>query len=168
MEYLKDKYLLLPFVRNSDCIHTKLKLTPNHITLINSFIITNLLLYYWYIDNFFYSFIFLFLRNLLDGIDGYIARKYNKYSKIGDIYDHVSDCVFVGLYANIVLLKLNFSCELLLPITNTVIITITVLQFSGDFDWITKNTVGANGSYESYCSLYYIFCHLTLLGIYYI
>ena len=168
MEYLKDKYLLLPFVKQTDFIHTKLKLTPNHITLINAFIITSFLFYYWYIDNFFYSFIFLFLRNLFDGIDGYIARKYDKYSKTGDIYDHMSDCVFIGLYFQLALLKLNFFPELLLPVCNTVIMTTMVLQFSGDFEWVSKNTVGAGGSYESYCSLYYILGHLILIGIYFI
>jgi phosphatidylglycerophosphate synthase len=167
MEYLKDKYLLLPFVKNSDFIHTKFKLTPNHITLINAFVITGFLFYYWYINNFFYAFIFLFLRNLLDGIDGYIARKYDKYSKTGDIYDHMSDCVFIGLYFQLALLKLNFLPELLLPICNTVIMTTMVLQFSGDFEWFSINTVGAGGSYESYCSLYYILGHIILLGIYY-
>ena len=162
MEYLKDKYLLLPFVKKTDFLYTKLYLTPNIITLINAFFITGLLFYYWYIDNFMKATIFLFLRNLLDGSDGYIARKYNLYSKIGDIYDHMSDCVFIGLYFQIALLKFNFYPELLLPVSNTIIMTTMVLQFSGDYKWVSKNTVGAGGSYESYCTFYYIIGHLIL------
>ena len=147
-------------------MYINLNLTPNIITLFNAFIVTGFLFYYWYIDNFIYSAIFLFLRNLLDGSDGYIARKYNLYSKVGDIYDHMSDCVFIGMYFHISLLKLNFYPELLLPVSNTIIMTTMVLQFSGNYEWISKNTVGAGGSYESYCTLYYLIGHIILFFIY--
>lgn len=60
MEYLKDKYLLLPFVQNTDFLFTKFKLTPNFITLFNAFFITGFLLYYWYINNFYYALYFYF------------------------------------------------------------------------------------------------------------
>ena len=166
MEFLKDKYLLLPFVKKTDFLYTKFYLKPNIITLFNAFFVTGFLFYYWYIDNFIWASIFLFLRNLLDGSDGYIARKYGLYSKVGDIYDHMSDCVFIGLYFQIALLKLNFYPELLLPISNTVIMTTMVLQFSGDYEWISKRTVGAGGSYESYCTLYYLVGNMILFITY--
>ena len=35
MEYFKDKYILLPFVKQTDCLYTVYGLTPNNITLIN-------------------------------------------------------------------------------------------------------------------------------------
>ena len=74
MNYLKDEYLLKPLVKKTDILYTVFGMKPNTITLINAFVVTGFLFYYWYIDNFFYSFIFLFLRNLLDGADVYIPK----------------------------------------------------------------------------------------------
>ena len=162
MNYLKDEYLLKPLVKKTDVLYTVFGMTPNMITLINAFIVTGCLFYYWYIDNFIYSFIFLYLRNILDGADGYIARKYKLYSKVGDIYDHMSDCVFIGLYFHLTLNKMNLPEIYLIPICNTVIASTMVLQFSGDYDWISKNTVGAGGNYNSYCTLYYLLGHSIL------
>ena len=162
MEYLKDKYILLPFVKKTDFLYTKLGITPNTITLFNAYIISSLIFYYWYKDNFFYSLILLFLRNLLDGSDGYIARKYKLYSKVGDIYDHMSDCVFIGLYFNLSLYKVNVPYIYIIPICNIIIMTNMVLQFSGNFDWVSKSMVGAGGSYESYCTFYYLLGHFLL------
>ena len=42
----------------------------------------------------------------LDNLDGYIARKYNQTSKIGDYYDHISDLIKF-LAVMIVLYKIN-------------------------------------------------------------
>ena len=42
----------------------------------------------------------------LDNLDGYIARKYNQTSKIGDYYDHIADLIKF-LTAMFVLYKLN-------------------------------------------------------------
>lgn len=79
----------------------------------------------------------------------------------------MSDCVFIGMYFHILMLKLNFFSEMILPICNLIIMTNMVLQFSGNFVSISKNTVGAGGSYESYCSLFYLIGHMSLVFIYY-
>ena len=55
----------------------------------------------------------------------------------------------------------------LIPICNTVIASTMVLQFSGDYDWVSKSTVGAGGSYNSYCTLYYLLGHSILYFINY-
>ena len=96
MKYLTDKYILLPFVEKTDFLYTKYGITPNQITITNGLIITNFFLYYILNGNYSISSIFLFLRLLFDGSDGYIARKYKLYSKEGDIYDHISDSIFMG------------------------------------------------------------------------
>ena len=113
MKYLTDKYILLPFVEKTDFLYTKYNITPNQITITNGLIITNFFLYFILNGNYCISSIFLFLRLLLDGSDGYIARKYKLYSKEGDIYDHISDSIFMGQLFMIFVYKLYFKGDLL-------------------------------------------------------
>jgi len=155
MDYLKDKYLLLPFVSKSDFLYTKLKLTPNAITIFNAYFVTSVLFYYWYKNYYFYAGVLLFLRNILDGCDGYIARKYNLTSKEGEIYDHCSDSITIGLYFLTLLNKLSVPLVYSIPACNIIIMTSIVCNFTENYEFIGEYIVGSGGSYESYCTLLY-------------
>lgn len=164
---LSDRYLLLPIVKKSDFIYTLFNLTPNMITILNGLIVTSFLLYYLIINKFIFSFPLLFLRNILDGIDGYLARKYNLVSKKGEIYDHISDSVFIGFSAMILLIKTGYSLESTFFIGQSIIILSMVVNFSENLFWIAQYSVGAGGNYDGYCSLFYYIYHLVIMAIYY-
>ncbi len=76
---------------------------PNALS-ITSFVfaaLTGMSLYFQY---FVLAFVCLSLSNFFDGIDGYIARKTNRVTEIGFLYDHVSDrlsdaVIFIGIAA---------------------------------------------------------------------
>lgn len=162
MEYFKDKYILLPFVKQTDCLYTIYGITPNNITLINCFIFQPIIFFLLIKNNYLFSLIFLMIRALLDGSDGYIARKYELISKNGEIYDHVGDAVFIGLYSYIGLLKLNIHNMYLIPICNTIIMTILVINFSKKYTLLAKKICGIGGCYEAYSTMSYILAHTTI------
>jgi len=66
---------------------------PNVITTIN-IIPSVLALYYLKINNYLYFYIFLIIRILLDAMDGHVARKYNKVTDFGGLYDNLVDLFF--------------------------------------------------------------------------
>jgi phosphatidylglycerophosphate synthase len=164
---LKDKYLLLPFVEKTDFLYTIFGLTPNLITIFNGLVISSFLLYYWILDQFWISFFLLFIRNILDGVDGYIARKYKLVSKNGEIYDHICDSIFIGFSAMILLIKLEYSFAISSFLGQSIIIISMIINFSDNLFWIAENIVGAGGGYDSYCSLIYYGYHILLMLIYY-
>jgi phosphatidylglycerophosphate synthase len=78
-------------------------LTPNMITslgnLIGAFSI-NFIIKKQYVTGAFLAII----RQILDGVDGYVARRYNLASKFGNSYDHISDRIF-GTTITLILLS---------------------------------------------------------------
>lgn len=160
---LKDKYLLLPFVEQTDFIYTYFKITPNSITIINALLVSPLLIYFWIQSKFLISFTLLFLRNILDGVDGYIARKYKLISRNGEIYDHISDSIFIGFSSMIFLNKINYDFAICCLIGQIIIVIAMIINFSDNLFWIAENTVGAGGNYNGYCSLFYYTFHILLI-----
>ena len=75
-------------------LYEKLGLTPNMITtlgnLIGAFSVAFIIKKKYATGAF-----LAIIRQILDGIDGYVARKYNLSSKFGNLYDHISDRIFV-------------------------------------------------------------------------
>ena len=165
MEYLKDKYLLDPFYKKLEFLHTKIGLSPNNITLINATIITNNVIRYWLNKNYIYAFLFLYLRNIFDGLDGYIARKYKLVSRVGDIYDHVSDSIFIGLTVMIFMYKLNFLTHQIYCTGNFAIILCLVSNFENKFIFIRNKIIGYGGSSDAYCTVTYLLTHFILYTI---
>ena len=96
---MSDAHVLYPFILRSDFVHTKLHMSPNQITLLNAFIVTPILLHCLLTESYILSFILFQIRNYFDALDGYIARKFSQMSKLGEIYDHVFDSLFLGILA---------------------------------------------------------------------
>ena len=71
----------------------------------------------------------LFLRFLADCLDGAVARKYKKTSKIGHLLDTVSDIIFITIAIVTTILKYNLHQKLNLDIKHAITI-ILVLIFS--------------------------------------
>lgn len=70
--------------------YEKFHLSPNMITLIGG-VMSILALNALKNKNFIMFTIFLIIRQILDGLDGYVARKYEHFSKWGEILDHGID-----------------------------------------------------------------------------
>lgn len=89
----------------SSFIH-KLKITPNQITTIGllSSLYGSYHLYYYNIKLFIIFYLFAYV---CDCLDGFIARKYNQFSKFGDYYDHITDILQMCLVIWILIYKYN-------------------------------------------------------------
>lgn len=94
------------------------KIEPNYITLIG--IISNILIFLK-IENFVnfdsmekYYFIesLIFIKFLTDTLDGAVARKFNKTSKIGNFLDTLADEMFQLIALNFILHKFNLPISL--------------------------------------------------------
>jgi len=96
---LDDKIVNIP------CIINLFKnIHPNIITF-TGFICNILLPYYLLKDKKKFANILLIIRYLSDSLDGAIARKYNKTSKLGGLFDSVSDSIFSGIYIYLIIFK---------------------------------------------------------------
>ena len=164
INYFTDKKLLYPIVYKLEFLHTSFNLSPNDITLINMIFISPLIIYTWLSNHFLYSTLLLYTRNLLDGIDGHIARKYNLQSKEGEIYDHFADCIFSGLYVIVLGEKLSFNLQLTLFLSQLLMIFGLLIDFSPKFKWISRISVGAGGYDTGFCTLINIFMHLSVIA----
>jgi phosphatidylglycerophosphate synthase len=107
-------------------IFYKMGLTPNWITTFS--MITGLLsAYMLYIGRIYWSAGLWLLSYFFDCSDGAMARKYQMYSKFGDIYDHFSDITkFIFLY--IVLFIRVKEINSIIRFT-TIILIFTILNF---------------------------------------
>ena len=150
---MSDNIILYPIIKKSDFLYTECDLCPNDITIINNVIITPLLLYFLYKNKFKLSFIFLYLRAVLDGVDGYIARKYKKYSKLGEIYDHVSDSIYSGFITLYCLSKISKNNGVNNSISYIVSIVIMMINFDKRLKFLGENIMGAGGSENTYSTL---------------
>lgn len=155
---MSDNILIYSLVRKSNFIHTKLKLSPNTITSLN---ILNTIFSNYYLDKRLYkkkSFnpwaILLYVQIYLDCLDGYIARNYNKYSKLGEILDHGNDSMQVGIYSYIFMKKFFKNKKYNIPISSLLTIIALVVNFTSLQDkTIVKVLFGNNGHTNAYTLL---------------
>ena len=95
------------------------KVHPNLITFYGIIlgIILNIIVFKNYKINNYLLIIILYIRYLTDILDGAIARKYNKTSKIGNKLDCISDIIFAHILFYIILSSLfNLDYKLILPL----------------------------------------------------
>jgi CDP-diacylglycerol--glycerol-3-phosphate 3-phosphatidyltransferase len=99
--YILDRFSLFKFI------------SPNLIT-ISGLLMNFLILYYIISGDFYAASIFLILRYLADCLDGGVARKYNKKSKIGGALDTWSDTIliYISIYGIFYIYKLPFGSEI--------------------------------------------------------
>ncbi len=74
--------------------YEKLGMPPNAITLLNNLIFIPLALHSFYNRRYGLFILFVAIRQMFDGLDGYVARKYKHYSDFGDKLDHGFDVLF--------------------------------------------------------------------------
>lgn len=152
IKILKDKYILLPLVEKSDFLYN-LNITPNSVSIFNNLIVSPLCFYFLYKEKIIISSFVLYIRALLDGVDGYLARKYNNVTFYGEVLDHGCDSFYIS---NLVLffLQKSFGFKnnniLLSYITFSICI---ILNFDTIFSNLTTKITGAGGSYESYSTI---------------
>ena len=154
LSILKDEYLLKPFVEKTLFLHTRFGLTPNNITLINALIVSPLI-FIAYETSFPIAMILTYVRCVLDGSDGMIARKYSLSTPEGEHYDHISDILFITTGLTYIVIKLKII--LLLPLVYIVGVLAMLVNYSRDKFWknLGKSMVGVGGGYDSYCVLIY-------------
>jgi len=163
--FLKDKTLLLPIVEKTDILYTKFGILPNTITIFNSFIVSNIVLYGWMTNNYIFSFIFLMIRLILDGADGRIARKYKLGTQSGEVYDHISDSIFMGFIFFTFCYKLYLPIWCTLIVSHLVMIVCMIINFDDNLIFLSEKIFGAGGSYDAYCTLLYILAQIIIVSI---
>jgi len=163
--FLKDKTLLLPIVEKSEILYTKFGILPNAITIFNSLVVSNMVLYGWMTNNYIFSFIFLMTRLILDGADGRIARKYKLGTQSGEVYDHISDSIFMGFIFFTFCYKLHLPIWCTLVISHLVMIVCMILNFDDNLIFLSEKIFGAGGSYDAYCTVLYILAQIIIVSI---
>ena len=135
--YCFDSFFTYKFV---DLITNK-DMEPNVITTIN-IIPSCLALYYLYNQEYVLFILFLIIRLILDCADGHVARKYNKISEFGDLYDHYLDLFFYVFL--IVLLTYKFNIIISIILISIVLMSLQRIKIPiiyDFFDFIEDNTV---------------------------
>lgn len=95
---LDDKYegpvdnFLYIFVKKITPILRKIGLTPNHVTFLSA-LSALISLYYFYKGEYKIAALFWLLNYFFDCVDGYMARKYDMITKVGDYFDHITDTI---------------------------------------------------------------------------
>tara|TARA_B100000524_G_C23570775_1_gene341719 strand:- start:77 stop:475 length:399 start_codon:yes stop_codon:yes gene_type:complete len=93
------------------------------------------------------------MRALLDGVDGYIARKYKKYSKLGEIYDHVSDSIYSGFITLYCLNKINNYNIINNSVAYIVAIIVMIINFDDKFKNVGEKIMGAGGHENTFSTV---------------
>ncbi len=106
--------------------HETLGLVPNTITTISN-IFGILSIIFLYKNNYIVFFICSLIRQVLDALDGYVARKYKIFSKWGDTYDHVSDVIVYTLIILVFISKIKTKSR---PIILMPLLFFTIFIFS--------------------------------------
>jgi len=96
IQYSFSKLFLYPFAERIAPFFHNLNITPNQVTIFNIFF--RLYIFYLFFKNIksFYLLGLLIFSNILDCLDGTLARKYNQGTKLGAFLDHTSDKFFWG------------------------------------------------------------------------
>ena len=163
---MSDGQCIYPFVKRSDIIWTKFQISPNSITLFNNMVISPILLTYLYHDYYLVTLLLVWIRAYFDSLDGYIARKYNKTSKEGEIYDHFSDSLFSGTLTNILMSKVAILEPWSFP-TGYIMSMFAILCNYDDRFYLISNIAGAGGNEEGFSFLipYSFICFTWILTI---
>ena len=105
-------------------LHENMGMTPNMITTLSN-IIGALGIYFMSKQEYTIAVILFIIRQISDGLDGYVARKYKMTSDFGEKYDHLSDRVFglavAFLFIKQFLLKYNNDYKILFIISIPII-----------------------------------------------
>jgi len=145
--HFHDRILLLPIVEQTNFLYTKHGVTPNQITVFNGIVISTAFLYSMYAENLFAMLFFMFVRSVLDGADGYIARKNDLTSPHGDILDHVFDTAFINT-GTVFILTRYMSLPWALIVGQFQIMGCTIIYFDPRFKQL-RWLLGAE-NYDSY------------------
>ena len=160
---MSDKEIIYTLVKKSDWIYTQFKIKPNQITIFNNILITPYLLYNLYYDYYIISLCLVWIRAYLDGLDGYIARKFNQCSDKGEIYDHFSDCLYTGALTTILISKINILQPYAYSIGYINSVLAVICDYDEDYQWIAV-MAGAGGNEDGYSFLIpFIFVNLSYL-----
>jgi len=163
---MSDGQCIYPFVNKSDMIWTKFQISPNSITLFNNMVISPILLTYLYHDYYLATLLLVWIRAYFDSLDGYIARKYNKTSNVGEIYDHFSDSLFSGTLTNILMSKFAILGPWSFP-TGYIMSMFAILCNYDDRFYLISNIAGSGGNEEGFSFLipYSFICFTWILTI---
>ena len=117
----------------------KIGFTPNIITSIGK-LFAIISLYGLYKENFLVFILFSIIRYIFDCIDGEMARKYNMISEFGDIYEHISDNIYLGLIIIILYMKCKSKNYLFLTLVLLAICVGFILNWSCESDYINSTS----------------------------
>ena len=149
---MTDRLCVYSLVEKSDSIYTKYHIHPNTITLFNNLVITPILFYNLYYDYYFFTMCLVWVRAYFDGLDGYIARKYEKCSKVGEIYDHFSDCLYSGYMTTSLMNKVDYLEPYSFSMGYFLSVCCIVCNYDERFHFISK-FAGAGGNEDGYSFL---------------
>ncbi len=108
--------------------YKKLGLTPNGLTTIG-LILALLGIYSFYKDYNFLGGLLFFISYYFDCADGKMARKYNMFSKYGDLYDHMSDLIKLFLLFYVFYIK-SFNKFIKVLVLTIIMFTITMFHMN--------------------------------------
>ena len=131
-KYSFDNYITLPLCEQTVDFWHELGFIPNGITLIHIIlkVITLALLVKYNLRKGKVIVLIIVLITYLDALDGFMARKYNQYSVLGEFLDGCSDLIFWLLFGLIIIsqqkrnVKLCFSVFYLLIILSCIMTAI--------------------------------------------
>jgi len=109
LEYFEyDKYLNKQLKKTTFLFKN---IHPNCITIFGC-AMNGLMIYFYFIKkNKFITSILLFIRILCDNLDGMVARKFNRVSKMGGLLDSLADCFLLSTiwYAFLIYIRVPYS-----------------------------------------------------------
>lgn len=89
-------------------LYEKLCITPNMVTTI-TLLLTVVIGWCLFNNKYYIACGLILIRQLLDSLDGFIARKYNLKSKFGSLYDMVSDFINEIVIMAVIFYKFNYT-----------------------------------------------------------
>lgn len=123
-----DNFIVFELCEPISNFLNSINITPNIITTFG--VISSLIGAYFLYKYKIYPFIFFYLfAYFCDCLDGYMARKYNKQTKFGDYYDHITDIIQMGLIIIILIYRYNiFEYKSISIVTLIIIIIFAITQ----------------------------------------
>ena len=144
--YIANNEFLLSFFKE---IH------PNIISITG--IVTNfLILHYIRRKNISLANSFLIIRFFTDILDGAVARKYNKTSKLGGYLDTINDLILFTMYTYIISICLIFKNKQYSKIF-TLIVLLCMIMYLKNIDGLSDHTPLKNGKNNQILAFYFVF-----------
>lgn len=129
------------------------KLKPNYITLFN-ILLTIAIIYLFYIKKYLGLLLLIVVINrILDCLDGIVARKCNKYSKLGNYLDHINDTILMVFVLLIILYKYP---TISIYVRSFIIIFLVYVTFLSSISIFSKEKTQYSLIYNN---KFYIFLH---------